>query len=86
MATALVLAGYIPQIHHLATEPCAAGISVRAFVLWTSASLLFLIHATMIADVVFIGVQLINLTAGCAIVVLSRRYQGEVCPTHRARL
>ena len=84
IATTLVLAGYAPQIYHLATEQCSAGISIRAFVLWTLASLLFLIHATMIEDVVFICVQLINLAAGCAIVVLGRRYQGEVCPAHRA--
>ena len=83
IASALVLAGYVPQIHHLATEHCSAGISIRAFVLWTSASLLFLIHAFMIEDVVFMCVQLINLAAGCAIVVLSRRYQSKLCPAHR---
>lgn len=83
LGTALVVVGYIPQIHHLITEHCSAGISIRAFVLWCSASVLFLIHATMIEDVVFISVQLVNLAAGCVIVALCRRYQGEICPTHR---
>lgn len=83
LGTGLVVVGYVPQIHHLIREHCSAGISIKAFVLWGSASLLFLIHAIMIMDVVFTCVQLVNLVAGGVIVSLSRRYQGESCPTHR---
>jgi len=84
LGTGLVVVGYVPQIHHLIREYCSAGISIKAFVLWSAASFLFLNHATMIMDVVFIWVQLMNLVAGCVIVSLCRRYQGEICPTHRA--
>ena len=49
-ATGLVIVGYIPQIVHLIKERCTAGLSISAFSLWSMASLLFLIHAAMIAD------------------------------------
>jgi uncharacterized protein with PQ loop repeat len=83
VGTGLVIVGYIPQILHLVKERCTAGISIPAFALWCSASLLFLIHATMIRDAVFIGVQVVNLVAGGAIVGFCKRYEGEVCPSHR---
>lgn len=83
VATGLVIGGYAPQIVHMVKERCTAGISVHAFVLWCSASLLFLIHAMQIRDVVFVGVQLVNLTAGGFIAWYSRRHRGEVCPFHR---
>src|SRR6185295_11989487 len=50
--TGLVIGGYIPQIVHLVKERCTAGISISAFSLWCAASLLFLIHATIIGDAV----------------------------------
>jgi uncharacterized protein with PQ loop repeat len=83
VGTALVIGGYIPQIVHLIKERCTAGISVPAFSLWCAASLLFLIHAAMIRDLVFVGVQIVNLVAGALIVVFCKRYDGEVCPFHR---
>jgi uncharacterized protein with PQ loop repeat len=82
VGTALVITGYVPQIHHLVKERCTAGLSVPAFAVWCAASLLFLIHATMIRDVVFVGVQIINLTAGSIIVAFCKKYDGQVCPTH----
>ena len=83
VATGLVIVGYIPQIVHLIKERCPAGISILAFSLWCSASLLFLIHATMIEDAVFVGVQVVNLVAGGLIVWFCKRYKGHVCPFHR---
>lgn len=83
VGTGLVIVGYIPQILHLVKERCTAGISVPAFALWCLASLLFLIHATMIRDAVFVGVQVVNLVAGGVIVGFCKRYEGEVCPSHR---
>jgi uncharacterized protein with PQ loop repeat len=83
VATGLVIVGYIPQIVHLIKERCTAGISISAFSLWCTASLLFLIHAAMIGDAVFVGAQTVNLVAGSLIVALSKRYEGEVCPFHR---
>jgi uncharacterized protein with PQ loop repeat len=80
--TALVIAGYIPQILHLLKERCTAGLSVPAFAVWCSASLLFLVHAAMIRDAVFIGVQLVNVTAGVIIVAFCKKYDGHLCPVH----
>ena len=83
VGTGLVIVGYIPQIVHLIKERCTAGISILAFSLWCSASLLFLIHATMIGDAVFVGVHVVNLVAGCLICWVCTRYLGHVCPFHR---
>lgn len=82
LGTSLVVAGYVPQIYHLIKERCTAGLSFPAFAVWCSASLLFLLHATMIRDVVFVGVQIVNLAAGGIIVVFCRKYEGQVCPFH----
>ena len=82
VGTGLVLAGYVPQIVHLVRERCTAGLSIPAFSVWCVASLLFLIHATLIRDVVFVGVQTVNLVAGGLIVAFCKKYQGEVCPFH----
>ena len=83
IATGLVLVGYVPQIVHLIRERCTAGISTSAFTLWCVASLLFLIHAVVIRDSVFVAVQSVNLVAGCLIVGFCKRYQGAVCAFHR---
>ena len=83
VATGLVIVGYIPQIVHLIKERCTVGISILAFSLWCTASLLFLIHAAMIGDAVFVGAQTVNLVAGGLIVAFCKRYEGEVCPFHR---
>ena len=61
VGTGLVIVGYIPQVVHLIKERCTAGISLAAFSLWCAASLLFLIHAAVIRDAVFVGVQTVNL-------------------------
>jgi uncharacterized protein with PQ loop repeat len=82
LGTGLVIAGYVPQIHHLIKERCTAGLSLPAFAVWSSASLLFLIHATMIRDVVFMAVQVVNLAAGGIIVAFCKKYDGQVCPLH----
>jgi uncharacterized protein with PQ loop repeat len=83
VATVLVIAGYLPQIVHLIKERCTAGISIPAFSLWCAASFLFLIHAVVIRDPVFVAVQTVNVVAGGLILVFCKRYQGEVCPWHR---
>ena len=83
VATGLVIAGYLPQIVHLIRQRCTAGISVLAFSVWCVAAFLFLIHAAMIEDGVFIAVQAVNLVAGGLIVWVSKRYEGQVCHFHR---
>jgi uncharacterized protein with PQ loop repeat len=82
LGTGLVIAGYVPQLYHLTKERCSAGLSLPAFVVWCSASLLFLTHAVMIRDVVFVGVQIVNLAASGVIVVFCKKYDGQVCPFH----
>lgn len=82
VGTGLVVAGYVPQIVHLIRERCTAGISIPAFSLWCAASILFLIHAVVIRDAVFVGVQTVNLGAGGLIVWFCVRYKGEICSFH----
>ena len=81
-ATGLVIVGYLPQINHLIKERCTAGISIPAFSLWMAASALFLVHAALIDDAVFVVAQSINLAAGGIIVALCKTYKGHVCPFH----
>ena len=83
VGTGLVIGGYVPQIVHLVKERCTAGISIPAFSLWCAASVFFLIHAVVIHDTVFVGVQTVNLIAGGLIVGFCKRYEGQVCPFHR---
>lgn len=82
IGTGVVALAYIPQIHHLIKQHCSAGISIRAYVLWFFASLLFLAHATMNRDVVFIVVQVINLVAIFVIVIYARKYETRMCLAH----
>ena len=82
IGTGLIVVGYVPQIGHLINEHCSAGISIKAYAFWCSASLLFLVHASMIGDLVFVCVQSVNLAASGVILVFTRRYDGLVCPTH----
>lgn len=82
VGTGLVIVGYLPQIHHLIRERCTAGLSVPAFGLWSAASLVFLVHAAMINDLVFVGVQVVNLAAGGIIVACCWRYHGSTCAVH----
>jgi uncharacterized protein with PQ loop repeat len=82
LGTGLVITAYLPQVHHLIKEHCAAGISVRAYGIWFGASLLFLIHAVMIEDLVFTIVQIANLLAIGVVLVCVRRFQKQICRTH----
>jgi uncharacterized protein with PQ loop repeat len=80
--TAVVLAAYLPQIIHLLKEHCSAGISVRAYSLWLLSSMLFLVYAAMIQDMVFILVQVVNLIAMSVIVFLAVRFRSQLCSKH----
>jgi uncharacterized protein with PQ loop repeat len=81
-ATGLVIAGYVPQIGHMIKERCTAGISVAAFLVWCVASTLFLVHAALIDDAVFVAAQSVNLAAGGLILVFCKRFEGRRCPFH----
>jgi uncharacterized protein with PQ loop repeat len=85
IGTGLVVIAYAPQIRHLIKEHCSAGISIVAYSLWFASAILFLIHATIIWDVVFISVQVVNLIATCIIMIYWKKYQQQMCSTHLAR-
>jgi uncharacterized protein with PQ loop repeat len=78
--TGVVAGAYVPQIWHLVKAHCSAGISIRAYFLWFLASLLFLVHAAMIKDIVFVLVQVVNLLAIAAVVFHAKRYQMQIMP------
>ena len=84
LGTALVLAAYFPQIVHLVRERCSYGLSERAFIVWMLASLLFLVHAVVIRDPVFMVLQGLNVAADGIIVVFAHRYEDGVCAIHFA--
>ncbi len=82
LGTGLVIVAYVPQVHHVIKEHCSAGISVKAYELWFTASVLFLIHAVMIEDLVFAVVQTANLLAMGVVLVFARRFQKRMCRSH----
>lgn len=86
IGTALVVGAYAPQISHLWTEHCSAGISERAYALWVLASALFLGHSIAIGDAVFMVTQLVNLVALAIILVLARRFRDQICAAHARQL
>jgi len=80
--TLLVIVAYFPQIRHLFTQHCSAGISVRAWVIWLIATILFFIHAYAINDSVFITLQIVNIVAILLIIILAKKYQNRTCHIH----
>ena len=79
--TALVLAAYVPQIHHLYVEKCAWGISISTWLIWLLAGALLLSYCIFRNDTLFTFVQVINITAIIATIILARR-GNRVCPYH----
>jgi len=79
--TALVIVAYIPQIHHLYVERCAWGISISTWLIWLVAGALLLSYSIFRNDTLFTFVQVINITAIVAIVMLTRR-SNRICPYH----
>ena len=86
VGTALVIGAYAPQISHLWTEHCSAGISERAYAIWVLSSALFLSHSIVIGDTVFMVTQLVNLVALAIILVLVRRFRNQICAAHARQL
>ena len=81
--TAIVIIAYWPQIHHLYIEKCAWGLSIPTWLLWLLSSVLLLSYAIMLGDLLFVFVQLINITAIVTTIVLARR-GNKICPYHLA--
>lgn len=78
-------AAYIPQVWHLITAQCSAGISRLAFGVWLVASLLVLSHAVAIGAAVFIALGIVQMSATTVILVYARKYANSSCAGHRHR-
>ena len=81
VGTALVIIAYFPQIHHLWVERCAWGVSLSTWTIWLAASVILLVYASLQADKLFVVVQLINILAIVATIILVRR-SNNICPYH----
>ncbi|WP_179879922.1 PQ-loop repeat-containing protein [Bradyrhizobium ottawaense] len=86
IGTGFVIGAYVPQIWHLWSEQCSAGISERAYLIWVLSSAIFLGHSITIGDVVFVVTQLVNIVALVVILVLARRYRNQICSAHARQL
>lgn len=82
--TALVIAAYFPQIHHLYVEKCAWGISLSTWWIWLVSSALLLTYAALDGSTMFVLVQAINMLAIAATIILAKRSE-NVCPFHLQR-
>ncbi len=79
----IAASAYYPQIHHLVSAHCSAGISGRAYALWFVSSFLVTINAFWIGSIVFILLGIVQIVSTGLIYVFSRRYKGMVCPHHQ---
>jgi hypothetical protein len=75
-------AAYVPQIWHLISERCSAGLSRVAFGVWLAASLLVTTHAVAIGATVFIVLGAIQLAATAVILVYTTKYEHSYCASH----
>ena len=83
VGTIMVAAAYWPQITHLIIVHCSAGISRKAFGLWTVSAAIFLFHAIIIHDSGFIVLQSLQLVATALIVIYAYKYRNQVCALHK---
>jgi lipid-A-disaccharide synthase-like uncharacterized protein len=81
IGTALVIAAYYPQIHHLDVERCAWGISLTTWWIWLVSSLFLLTYAFSDGSTLFVLVQAINMLAIVTTIFLAKR-SNNVCPHH----
>ncbi|MDQ3803434.1 MAG: PQ-loop repeat-containing protein [Acidobacteriota bacterium] len=81
VGTALVIAAYYPQIHHLYVERCAWGISVLTWLIWLAASALLLAYCILRREAMLSVVQAVNIAAIVTTLLLVRR-SNRVCPDH----
>ena len=79
--TTMVVFAYVPQIRHLYVEKCAWGISISSWLIWLVAGAFLLSYSILRSDTLFTFVQLINLMAIVATIILARR-SNQICPYH----
>jgi hypothetical protein len=75
-------AAYVPQIRHLVSERCSAGISRAAFNVWLAAAVLVTARAVAIHANVFIVLGVIQVSATAVICLYAKLYEGSRCATH----
>ncbi len=80
--TTLVMVAYLPQIFHLVVMRCSAGISLRAYAIWSVASLLLVIHAIGITAPVFIVLTGSQFAATLTIAWLAWVFKDRRCEKH----
>ena len=81
VGTGLVIVAYVSQIRHLYIEKCAWGISISTWLIWLVAGALLLSYCIFRNDTLFTLVQVINITAIMATIILARR-GNRICPYH----
>lgn len=83
--TGAIIAGiaYVPQIKHLISEKCSAGISRGAFGLWLVSSVFVIINAIFTHAIAFIVLGAIQIISTTLILVFSTKYSGQVCEFHQ---
>lgn len=79
--TALVAAAYVPQVLHIIRARCAGGVSVPAYLAWSSAAAFLLAYAVASGDAVFIVLQMYQLVALSSIALVSFHHRGS-CDAH----
>ncbi len=82
IGAAIAVGAYCPQIYHLLTRRCSAGLSLRSFAAWLVATVLLLAHAFMIQSDVFIALEIASLLAIVVILVLGFKYRRRSCAQH----
>jgi hypothetical protein len=78
-------AAYVPQISHLISARCSAGISRLAFEAWLLASVLTTARAIAIGAGVFIVLGGVQIMATALIMFYAARYKDTSCPIHLPR-
>jgi hypothetical protein len=82
IGAALAGGAYVPQIWHLISQRCSAGLSRTAFAVWLLASLLITSHAVAIGAGVFIALGIIQIVATAIVLAYTTKYEGLYCVTH----
>jgi len=73
---------YLPQIIHLVTERCSAGVSPEAYWMWVASAFLLLAYALIRRDAVFVALQAYHLVAGAVILRCCLKYRDQFCEDH----
>ncbi len=80
---ALVVVAYVPQMTHLMKMRCGDGVSLGAYLLWCSASLLLCVYAVIAEEPIFIALQGYHAAACGVILFFGVRYRTSRCPLHQ---